>query len=97
VKCAILYNSKLKQLKLDKKYPLIQEGEKIKFSYLKQPNPMKDMVISYPNRLPPEFGLQEYIDYDLQFEKAFLEPIKVILDQIGWSTEKRNSLESFFG
>jgi DNA polymerase elongation subunit (family B) len=76
---------------------LIQEGEKIKFSYLKQPNPMKDMVISYPNRLPPEFGLQEYIDYDLQFEKAFLEPIKVILDQIGWSTEKRNSLESFFG
>jgi hypothetical protein len=55
------------------------------------------MVISYPNRLPPEFGLQEYIDYDLQFEKAFLEPIKVILDQIGWSTEKRNSLESFFG
>ena len=97
VKGAILYNAKLKQLKLDKKYPLIQEGEKIKFSYLKQPNPMKDMVISYPNRLPPEFGLQEYIDYDLQFEKAFLEPIKVILDQIGWSTEKRNSLESFFG
>jgi DNA polymerase elongation subunit (family B) len=96
VKGAILYNAKLKVLKLDKKYPLIQEGEKIKFSYLKQPNPMKDMVISYPNRLPPEFGLQEYIDYDLQFEKAFLEPIKVILDQIGWSTEKRNSLESFF-
>jgi hypothetical protein len=96
VKGAILYNAKLKALKLDKKYPLIQEGEKIKFSYLKQPNPMKDMVISYPNRLPPEFGLQEYIDYDLQFEKAFLEPIKVILDQIGWSTEKRNSLESFF-
>ena len=97
VKGAILYNAKLKQLKLDKKYPLIQEGEKIKFSYLKQPNPMKDMVISYPNRLPPEFGLKEYIDYDLQFEKAFLEPIKVILDQIGWSTEKTNSLESFFG
>jgi len=97
VKGAILYNAKLKALKLDKKYPLIQEGEKIKFSYLKQPNPMKDMVIAYPNRLPPEFGLQEYIDYDLQFEKAFLEPIKVILDQIGWSTEKRNSLESFFG
>ena len=96
VKGAILYNAKLKALKLDKKYPLIQEGEKIKFSYLKQPNPIKDMVISYPNRLPPEFGLQEYIDYDLQFEKAFLEPIKVILDQIGWSTEKTNSLESFF-
>ena len=97
VKGAILYNTRLKALKLDKKYPLIQEGEKIKFTYLKQPNPMKDSVISYPNRLPPEFGLQEFIDYDLQFSKTFLEPIKVVLDCMDWSTEKRNSLESFFG
>jgi DNA polymerase elongation subunit (family B) len=96
VKGAILYNTKLKAMKLDKKYPLIQEGEKIKFTYLKQPNPMKDTVISYPNRLPVEFGLQEFIDYDTQFNKAFLEPIKVILDCMNWSTEQQNSLESFF-
>lgn len=97
VKGAILYNHYLKQKGLDKKYPFIQEGEKLKFTYLKQPNPFKDMVISFPQRLPKEFNMQMYIDYDMQFDKAFLEPIKVILDCMNWSTEKSNSLESFFG
>ena len=97
VKGAILYNYNLKLNGLEKKYPRIQEGEKVKFAYLKQPNPFKDTVISFPTRLPSEFGLQEYIDYDMQFNKSFLEPIKVILDCMEWSTEKNNSLESFFG
>jgi DNA polymerase elongation subunit (family B) len=97
VKGAILYNYNLKLLGLEKKYPRIQEGEKVKFSYLKQPNPFKDSVISYPTRLPAEFGLHEYIDYDLQFDKTFLEPIKVVLDCMDWKIEKTNSLESFFG
>ena len=96
VKGAILYNHNLKQLNLTKKYPLIQEGEKLKFTYLKMPNPFKDTVISYPNRLPSEFGLQNYIDYDTQFEKAFIEPIKIILDCMGWKTEKTSSIEDFF-
>jgi len=96
VKGAIIYNHFLKQKGLDKKYPFIQEGEKLKFTYLKQPNPFKDSVISFPQRLPKEFDMQMYIDYDTQFEKAFVEPIKVILDCMGWSTEKSNSLESFF-
>ena len=97
VKGAILYNHYLKQLGLTKQYPMIQNGEKLKFTYLKQPNPFKDSVISYPVRLPKEFGLHEFIDYDMQFEKAFLEPIKVILDCMGWTTEKSSSLEDFFG
>jgi len=97
VKGAILYNHYLKQYDLEKKYPKIQEGEKVKFTYLKQPNPFKDMVISYPARLPKEFNMQEYIDYDMQFSKSFIEPIKVVLDCMGWETEKQNSLESFFG
>ena len=97
VKGAIIYNHYLKELGLTKQYPLIQDGEKLKFTYLKQPNPFKDMVISYPVRLPKEFGIQEYIDYDTQFEKAFLEPIKVILDCMNWTTEKSSSLEDFFG
>ena len=96
VKGAILYNHHLKEMKLTKKYPLIQEGEKIKFTYLKMPNHFKDMVISYPGRLPKEFGLDKYIDYDVQFEKSFLEPIKVILDCMNWSVEKTNSIEDFF-
>jgi len=97
VKGAILYNHYLKQKNLTKKYPLIQEGEKLKYTYLKMPNPFKDTVISFPGRLPKEFGLQEYIDYDLQFEKAFLEPIKVILNCMKWTTEKVSTLEDFFG
>jgi DNA polymerase elongation subunit (family B) len=96
VRGAILYNHYLKTLSLDKQYPYIQEGEKLKFSYLKQPNIFKDNVISYPVRLPKEFGLHEYIDYDLQFDKAFLEPIRVILDCVGWTTEKTTSLQDFF-
>ena len=96
VRGAIVYNHFLKQYKLDKKYPLIQEGEKLKFTYLKVPNHFKESVISYPGRLPKEFNLQEYIDYDTQFDKSFLEPIKVILDCIEWKTEKTNSLDSFF-
>jgi len=92
VKGALLYNMYLKEKGLDKKYPLIQEGEKIKFTYLKKPNALRDSVISFPGRLPPEFLLQDFIDYDLQFEKTFLEPIKVILDCMDWSTEKTFSL-----
>jgi hypothetical protein len=60
------------------------------------PNHFKDMVISYPVRIPKEFNLQEYIDYDTQFEKAFIEPVKVILDCMNWQIEKRNTLEGFF-
>jgi DNA polymerase elongation subunit (family B) len=96
VRGAIVYNHFLKQYKLDKKYPLIQEGEKLKFTYLKVPNHFKESVVSFPGRLPKEFNLQEYIDYDTQFDKSFLEPIKVILDCIDWKTEKTNSLDSFF-
>ena len=97
VKGAILYNDKLKKMNLDKKYQMIQEGEKLKFTYLKQPNPLKDSVISFPTRLPKEFGLHDYIDYDMQFEKAFIEPVKIVLDCIGWEVDKPTSLESFFG
>ncbi len=96
VRGAILYNFMLKEKNLTKSYPLIQEGEKLKFTYLKTPNPLKEDVISFPVRLPKEMGLNEYVNYDLQFEKSFIEPIKVILNCIGWKTEKQSSLEDFF-
>ncbi len=97
VRGAIMYNHHLKLMGLEKKYPKIQEGEKIKFTYLKLPNHFKEDVVSFPSRIPKEFGLDEVIDYDVQFDKAFLEPIKVILNCMGWKTEKTNSLEDFFG
>lgn len=96
VKGAILYNDYLKKKCLEKKYQTIKEGEKIKFIYLKQPNPIKDSVISFSTRLPSEFELNQYIDYETMFNKTFLEPIRVILDCVDWKTEKQNTLESFF-
>jgi DNA polymerase elongation subunit (family B) len=97
VRGAILYNHMMKEKQLTKSYPLIQEGEKLKFTYLKTPNPLKEDVISFPVRLPKEFELHQYVNYDLQFDKAFIEPIRVILNCINWKTEKQSSLEDFFG
>ena len=76
--------------------PLIQNGEKIKFCYLKKPNIIHENIISFIQDFPHETNLAKYIDYDLQFEKAFLEPLKAILDAIGWSVEKTVTLEAFF-
>ena len=86
----------LKQKNLEGKYNVINNGEKIKFCYLKNPNPIHENVISFISEFPKEFGLSQYIDYDLQFEKSFIEPLKAILDSIGWSVEKTATLESFF-
>ena len=96
VKGTRLYNHYLKQKKLENKYPFIQEGEKIKFVYLKQPNPIRDSVIAMMEGLPEEFGLHDYIDYEKQFEKSFRGPLNEILKVIGWSPERRSSLEAFF-
>ena len=96
VKGALIYNHQLKQFKLHRKYPLIQEGDKIKFLKLVEANPFKFDVISYVTKLPSEFKLQEYIDYDIMFQKTFLDPMSFILNSIGWTTEKTASLEAFF-
>jgi len=96
IRGALLYNYYVKKHKLDNKYSLIQNGEKIKFCYLKKPNIIHENIISFIQDFPHEIGLDKYIDYDLQFEKAFLEPLKAILDAIGWNVEKTVNLESFF-
>jgi DNA polymerase elongation subunit (family B) len=96
VRGALLYNYYIKKENLTNKYSLIQNGEKIKFCYLKKPNSIHENVISYIQDFPRELGIDKYVDYDLQFEKAFLEPMKVILDSIGWSVEKTVNLDSFF-
>ena len=95
-KGAILYNKEIETLKLQNKYPKIGEGDKLKYTYLKKPNPIKDIVIAFPSELPKEFNLTKYIDYDKQFEKAFIEPLKNILNVINWNIEKVNSIDDFF-
>lgn len=93
---SILYNHLIKQNKLTKKYSSIKNGEKIKFCYLKMPNPIRENVIAFPQYLPVEFGLHKYVDYETQFDKSFLTPLKFILDVIGWRTEETVTLDSFF-
>ena len=97
VRGSLLYNHYIKERGLDNKYSMISNGEKIKFCYLKKANPIRENVISFINEFPYELGLDKYIDYELQFDKAFLEPVKVILDAMGWSVEKVVNLELFFG
>jgi DNA polymerase elongation subunit (family B) len=97
VRGALVYNHFLRNNKLDTKYPLIQNGEKLKFMFLKEPNTIQSNVISFPQGgIPEEFALSKYIDYNTQFTKAFLDPLKIILDSIGWQSEKTSSLEDFF-
>ena len=96
VRGALLYNHYVKRNKIENKHQLIQEGEKIKFMYLKTPNPIHENCISFFGELPKEFGIEKYVDYQTQFEKSFLEPLKNVLQCIGWQHEKTISIGSFF-
>ena len=96
VRGSLLYNHYIKQHNLEAKYSAINNGEKIKFVYLAKPNPIHENVISFISDFPVELGLAKYVDYNLMFEKSFLEPLKAILDAIGWSIEKHATLDLFF-
>jgi DNA polymerase elongation subunit (family B) len=96
VRGALLFNHLIKDRKLTNKYSLIDNGEKIKFCYLTSPNPIHENVISFIQDFPKELDLNKYVDYELQFEKSFLDPLKIILDVIGWNVEKTANLEMFF-
>jgi DNA polymerase elongation subunit (family B) len=96
VRGSVVYNEMLKKKKLTNKYQSITSGEKIKFAYLKNPNPTQDYVISCPNGLPKELKMETYIDYAVQFEKGYLSPIESITNTMGWQAEKRATLEDWF-
>ncbi len=95
VRASLLYNYIIKESGLDKELATIREGEKIKFVYLREPNPIRENVIAFPLTLSKKLDLHDYIDYNMQFEKSFLEPLKAILDVIGWSTKKIRTLKEF--
>ena len=96
VKGALLFNDFLEKKGLSKRFSPIYEGDKIKFAYLKMPNPLHNPVVSVPDDLPKQLGLDGYVDYNMQFEKSFLDPIRVILDAIGWHHEETVTIEDFF-
>jgi len=95
VKGSLIFNHMLKQYNI-RSVPPIMDGDKIKFAYLKTPNPIGETVIATADYIPVEFNLNKYIDRDLQFDKAFLEPLKAITGVIGWEVEQRATLEGFF-
>ncbi len=97
VRGSLLYNKYLKDYKCTNRYELIENGSRIKFCYLRMPNTIKENVIAFPDVVPKEFGLERYIDYEKQFEKTFIDPLKLILDAIGWTVEEQQTLEDFFG
>jgi DNA polymerase elongation subunit (family B) len=96
VRGSLLYNYYLKKNKIDQKYERIQEGDKIKFLYLKEPNTMGENCISFNTVIPKEFNIHRYVDYDLMFQKAFLDPMDTIVKSLGWETEHKNTLEDLF-
>lgn len=97
VRGCLLYNDYLSRQSYGHKYEKIQSGDKVKFVYLKTPNPLRENIIAFPSVLPKEFDLDSYVDFDTQYEKVFLTPVRNILDSIGWSAEKIDTIESFFG
>jgi DNA polymerase elongation subunit (family B) len=96
VRGSLIFNNLLKTHKLEKQYATIKEGEKIKFLYLKEPNTIQSNIISFSENLPKEFDIHKFIDYDTQFNKSFLEPLKIILTCLNWKSEHVSSLENFF-
>jgi hypothetical protein len=96
VRGALLYNHYIQAKNLDKKYPLIGEGEKIKFIYLREPNTIKENCIGFIGELPAELGLTSYIDYDTMWDKSFIEPLNGIIQGLGWTTSPQASLDDLF-
>jgi DNA polymerase elongation subunit (family B) len=93
---SILHNKLIGDLSLKNQYNKIQNGEKIKFIYLRTPNKIKENVIAFGDYLPEEFGLHRFIDYDTQFNKTFLDAIEPILSAVGWTSAEVATLDEFF-
>ena len=91
-----MYNHIVKERGLTDKYEPIRDGDRIKFIYLREPNTIREDVISFTNTLPKEFDLHKYVNYEKQFQKVFLDPLSSIMDSVGWSIEEKSTLDEFF-
>lgn len=96
VRSALLYNHYIKQNNIEHKYSSIEDGDSIKFVYVRVPNPIYENIIGFNSKLPKEFGLHDFIDYDTQYQKVFVDPLDSIVKHMGWSIEEKASLEDFF-
>lgn len=95
IRGALVYNLMLEEKGITNFQPLY-DGDKAKFCYLITPNNVRSYVITVPHALPQVLKLEDKIDYDKQFEVAFLNPITKIMDAIGWRVEPEgNTLDAF--
>ena len=92
VRGSLLYNHYLRKYKLLGKYPEIKNGDKIKYVHLKLPNYINEDMIAFPAKLPKEFKLDRFVDYDLMFEKSFIASIESLLNALNWTVEPQNTL-----
>ena len=97
VRGALIYNHLIEQKGLEKSYQRIQEGDKIKFLYLREPNPLGTNVITFNSGIPKEFGIEQYVDYEMMFQKAFLDPLNTLIQTVGWELKEKASLKGLFG
>ena len=97
VKGALLYNHLLKMKKISHKFQQFYEGDKGKFVHLRK-NMWNANVITFMAKLPKEFEMHGLIDYEQQFTKSFMEPLRFILDAINWKIDASdsNTIEDFF-
>ena len=96
VRGALVYNHLVRTQKIEKKYQLIQDGDKIKYLYLKEPNHVRENCVGFNGLMPKEFDLHRYIDFDTQFQKAFLDPLNTIVESLNWNTRPVATLEGLF-
>ena len=100
IKGTLVYNHMIRERKLSRKYPIIQDGDKVKYLELRQPNPLGCNVITFSAKLPKELDILKYVDYDSQYEKSFIDPLSFITNQIGWNIDRsfgtQTTLEYFF-
>ena len=96
VRGSLLYNFYIREKNIEKEYEVINEGDKIKFVYLKEPNLIKENCIAFISKIPEEFNLRQYVDYDTMFEKSFIEPLTTILNGVGWTAKPQATLEGLF-
>src|SRR5206468_1681704 len=95
-KGALLFNHLIDRFELGSKIQKIRDGDKIKFVYLTVPNRYKVNAMSFGSVVPPEFRLDEIINWEMMWEKTFMEPLDLILKAIKWKSEKTASLDDLF-
>ena len=96
VRASLLYNKMIVEKQITQKYEKIEEGNKIKFLYLNERNPLRQNCMAFMSKLPKEFELHRFVDYDMMFQKTFIEPLQSIIEGLNWTTEPQSSLDSLF-